>query len=308
MAEAMELRHLRLLVAVHETGSLSGAARALGFSQPAVSQQMRALERAVRTPLVLREGGRTRLTEAGEVMLGHARHVLARMSMATNDVAAIAGLEAGSVRVVAFPSSSAALLPRALAEATHRHPGLSFKLTEAEPPASLELLREAACDVAVAYTREGQDDADESGLVQIPLYEDAMRLALPQGHKRARGKRRVPMTSLRDERWVTGCPQCRSHLVDACEQAAFEPEIAFVTDDYVALHNLVAEGLGVALVSDLMVAGLRPDRVVLRRLDPTPVRTISAFTTRALATVPAVQATLQALARAGAKLREQTAD
>ncbi|WP_205856023.1 LysR family transcriptional regulator, partial [Phytoactinopolyspora endophytica] len=88
----IEIRHLELLQQVAATGSLSAAARELGFSQPAASQQMRALERTVGTPILLRDPGSTRLTEAGEILLQHADDILARLSLAKKEIAAITEL------------------------------------------------------------------------------------------------------------------------------------------------------------------------------------------------------------------------
>ena len=107
----IEARHLRVLRAVSTTGSFSAAARELGCTQPAVSQQMKALEHSAGTPLLIRTGRGMRLTEAGEVLVRHAAGVLAGLAAAEEEVAAIAGLRAGRVRLVSFPSGSSALVP-----------------------------------------------------------------------------------------------------------------------------------------------------------------------------------------------------
>src|SRR5690606_24737191 len=102
-ARMIETRHLLLIRALVEHGSLSGAARALGYSQPAVSQQVQLLEARLRTPLVIRERRGVTLTEAGEVLLRHSAEVLDTLSLAEAEIAAVAGLRAGRVRVAAFP-------------------------------------------------------------------------------------------------------------------------------------------------------------------------------------------------------------
>lgn len=303
----IEIRHLQLLQKVATTGSLSAAARELGFSQPAASQQMRALERAVRTPILLRNPGKTRLTEAGEVLLRHAEVILARLALATKEVSAITDLETGTVRIASFPSSSATILPRALSRVGREHPGVHFTLVEAEPPESLDLLRQGSCDIVIGYTYRRPPEAEPSELLRVPLCDDPLHLALPQGHRLADDKRPIAFGRLRGERWIAGCPRCRRQLMETCQDAGFEPDIGFSTDDYVAVHSLVSEGFGVALLSGLMLSSIRLGRLELRPVAPAPVRAISAYTTPALATVPAVRTTLEALAVVSRQLRAEDA-
>ncbi|MER5489400.1 LysR family transcriptional regulator, partial [Streptomyces sp. NPDC002812] len=155
----LEARHLRVLRAVAVGGSFSAAARALGCTQPAVSQQIRALETSVGTPLLVRTGREMRLTEAGEALVRHAGGILAQLTAAEEEVAALAGLRAGRVRLVSFPSGSSTLVPTALAALRAAHPGTRVFLEEAEPPRSVELLRQGDCDVA----RKAQEDGRWSG-------------------------------------------------------------------------------------------------------------------------------------------------
>lgn len=138
----IEARHLRVLRAVAATGSFSAAARELGCTQPAVSQQMKALESSAGTPLLIRTGREMRLTQAGEALVRHASGILAGLTAAEEEVAAIAGLRAGRVRLVSFPSGSSTLVPGALAALRAAHPGTRVSLVEAEPPRSVEMLRE----------------------------------------------------------------------------------------------------------------------------------------------------------------------
>ena len=151
----IEARHLRVLRAVATTGSFSAAARELGCTQPAVSQQMKALESSAGTPLLVRTGREMRLTQAGEALVRHASGILAGLTAAEEEIAAIAGLRAGRVRLVSFPSGSSTLVPTALAALRAAHPGTRVSLVEAEPPRSVEMLRDGDCDVALAFRYGG---------------------------------------------------------------------------------------------------------------------------------------------------------
>jgi len=146
---------LRVMKAIAEEGSFTGAAVALGYSQPAVSQMVRRLEQRTGTVLVERIGRNVRLTEAGKVLARHAVGVLSALDAAEEEVAAIAGLRAGRVRLMAFPSSSASLVPRALALVKERFPDISVTFSEGEPPESLAALRAGECDIAVAFAYAG---------------------------------------------------------------------------------------------------------------------------------------------------------
>ncbi|MFD8969912.1 LysR substrate-binding domain-containing protein [Streptomyces sp. NPDC059568] len=309
----IEARHLRVLRTVAATGSFSAAARELGCTQPAVSQQMKALEASAGTPLIVRTGRETRLTEAGEVLVRHATGILAGLTAAEEEMAAIAGLRAGRVRLVSFPSGSSTLVPTALAALRAAHPGTRVSLVEAEPPASAVMLREGDCDVALAF-RYGGSAAEWDDLVVRPLLVDRLVGVVPEGHRLAGAGEgagegegaseragTVAIGELADEPWIAGCPRCRKQLVDACEESGFTPRIDFATDDYPAVIGLVAAGLGVAMLPELALEAVRPRGVRTLTVEPSVHREIVALTLPDLAQVPAVAATLDQLVLAAAR-------
>lgn len=330
----IEARHLRVLRAVARTGSFSAAARELGCTQPAISQQMKALEKSVDTPLVVRAGRGMQLSEAGRVLLKHANGILAGLSAAEEEVAAIAGLRAGRVRLVSFPTASSTLVPPAVARLRASHPGVRVSLVEAEPTESLAMLRGGECEVALAFRypdsqgglavpsphstpREARAEAtleaaaaaaanDWSDLVVRPLLDDPLVGLLPAGHPLAgrTGGAPVGLAELAGEQWIAGCPQCRGHLVELCAAAGFEPRIDFATDDYPAVVGLVAAGLGVAVLPGLALDSVRQDgvsAVQLRAASGEPaLRQVVALTLPDLAEVPAVALMLDRLAGSAA--------
>jgi molybdate transport repressor ModE-like protein len=284
-----EARHLRVLRAVARTGSLSGAARELGCTQPAVSQQMKALEQSAGTPLLVRGGRTTRLTEAGEALARHASGILAGLAAAEEEVAAIGGLRAGRVRLVSFPSAGPSLVPTALAAMRAAHPDVRITLAEAQPPRAVEMLRAGECELALAYRYEGDPDgAQWDGLLVRPLLPDRLFAVLPAGHALARGGGPVRLADLADEPWIAGCPHCRRHLVELCGRAGFEPRIDFATDDYPAAIGLVAAGMGVSAQPGLALEAVRLRGVAVRELRPAVRRAVAALTLPDLAQVPAV--------------------
>ncbi|MEV8535984.1 LysR substrate-binding domain-containing protein [Streptomyces sp. NPDC051211] len=299
----IEARHLRVLRAVAASGSFSAAARELGCTQPAVSQQMKALEQSAGTPLLVRAGREMRLTQAGDALVRHAAGILAGLTAAEEEVAAIAGLRAGRVRLVSFPSGSSTLVPTALAAMRAEHPGTRISLVEAEPPRSVEMLREGDCDVALAfrYASAATADAGEwDDLVVRPLLTDRLVGLVPEGHRLA-GAEQVRMADLAEEPWIAGCPRCRRHLVDICESAGFTPSIDFATDDYPAVVGLVGAGLGVAVLPELAVESVRAKGARTVAVEPAVEREVVALTLPDLARVPAVAATLAQLERAATR-------
>ncbi|MFG2403438.1 LysR family transcriptional regulator [Streptomyces brevispora] len=295
----IEARHLRVLRAVSTTGSFSAAARELGCTQPAVSQQMKALEASAGTTLLIRTGREMRLTQAGEALVRHASGILAGLTAAEEEVAAIAGLRAGRVRLVSFPSGSSTLVPGALAALRAAHPGTRVSLVEAEPPRSVEMLRAGDCDIALAF-RYGTQGAEWDDLVVRPLLTDRLIGLLPDGHHLA-GRPTVGIAELAGEPWIAGCPRCRRQLVEVCEESGFTPRIDFATDDYPAVIGLVGAGLGVAVLPALAIESVRPRGARTVAVEPAIEREIVALTLPDLARVPAVAATLDQLALTAAR-------
>lgn len=284
--------------AISDTGSFTGAATSLGYTQPAISQMVRRLEQRTGTVLVERIGRSVRLTEAGDVLARAAGPVLTALDAAEDEVAAIAGLRSGRVRLAAFPSSSATVVPHALRLLRQRHPDVTVSFTEAEPPQSLAMLRAGECDLAVAFAYEGTDigrgEEDMDLFVTTPLLEDEVRLVVSTDHPLA-GQTSARLDALREDEWIAGCPRCRGHLLTLCDRAGYSPNVAYETEDYVAVLGLVTEGIGVALVPDLILSATKHENVAVLAIDPPSRRNIVAVTTADLQRVPAVAATLEAL-------------
>lgn len=287
-------RHIRTFHEVVRTGSYTAAARALGYTQPAVTQQMKALERSVGTPLFLRVGRRMRLTEAGEALSRHAGVILDSMAAARQQMTALTRLRAGRVRVCAFPSAGATLVPEALARLAADHPGVRVELQESEPPESLDRVVRGECDITLAFTYPGLREQVPEELVEIPLLEDQLTVLMPTGHPMAR-RRAVRLAELADERWIAGCLRCRTNFLHECAELGFAPDIVFTTDDNLVVQSLVAEGLGIAMMPGLVLSFLVHRKVTGRALDPAARRQVSAYVLREHLRIPATALVLEGL-------------
>lgn len=301
----IDSRQLEMFQRVIDAGSFSGAARALRCSQPAVSQQMRALERAMGGPLFIRAGRALRLTEAGQVLARHSATILGDLAVARLQVRAVSALDLGTVRVCGFPSANAFLIPRAAALLRAGAPHIRLELFEQEPPEALAMLRRAECDVAVAFAYHDEADDDAvAGTARTPLLEERLVLLAPIGHPlvdRVRldsGEAHPParLADLAGQAWIAGCPTCRVTFAQRCQDAGFTPDIVCATDDNMALQSLVAAGLGVALVPAMVLGFLRHPDVVAVPVEPAIRRRVCAYTWPDLGRVAAVRKTLAALA------------
>ncbi|ACV06740.1 LysR family transcriptional regulator [Kytococcus sedentarius] len=296
---------LRIMRAISEQGSFTAAAHSLGYTQPAISQMVRRLEGRIGTPLVERQGRTVRLTQAGQVLARHAVTVLSLLDTAEQELSALAGLQSGRVRVAAFPSSSAALVPHALRDLRAEHPAIEIQLTEAEPPESLAALRDGRCDLAVAFSHSGtpvgREVDDLAGLEIRDILTDEMLIALPEDHPQAGGDT-VALAALADDPWIAGCARCRGHLMHLGQEAGFIPRVEFQTEDYVAVLGLVSAGLGAALVPRMVLRHVRHEGVVALPLSQRSERTIHAVTTADLLRVPAVAAMMDSLCRAAGEM------
>jgi DNA-binding transcriptional LysR family regulator len=328
----IDTRQLAMFQQVIDAGSFSAAARAMHCSQPAISQQMRALERAMGGPLFLRVGRSLQLTEAGKVLARHAAAILGDLAVAHRQVQAVSALDLGTVRVCAFPSANATLVPQAAARLRAGAPHMRLELAEAEPPESFAQLRRAECDIVIAFHYDrpdgksgapggvdsgradaGTDDSaavesgaiDEltAGMVATPLLHEQWELLVPIGHRlvdhgrldAGEPQRAVELARLGDETWIAGCPTCRVTFTRACGRAGFAADIVCSTDDNLALQSFVATGMGVAMVPQLVSAFVRHPSVVAMPVTPAVRRHIVAYTWPDLSKVGAIRDTVAAL-------------
>jgi DNA-binding transcriptional LysR family regulator len=258
----LDVRRLRVLREVAAHGSFSAAAEALAFTQPAVSRQIATLEAEAGARLVERGARGIRLTAAGELLVEHADAILDRLAAAEHQLEALAGLNGGRLRVGAFPSANATLLPLALAEFDRAHHEVCLNLVEARSPQLAAQLCAGELDIAVVSDSEGVL-SDELELE--PLMEDPLYVAMARSHPLAT-KPDLELFDLRDEVWVEGRGSTVAHaLQGAAAAAGFEPRIAIETTQWLGKQGLVAAGLGITLIPTIVLDAVRED-IVLRSL------------------------------------------
>lgn len=269
----LDSRRLRVLCEVARHGSFSAAAEALGYTQPAVSRQIAALEGEVGAVLVRRVPQGAVLTDAGRLLSERGAAVLSYLQDMEEELRALLGLEAGTLRLATFASAAGSIVPRAVALFRDSHPEVELIVEMYDPDESIPRLRAGEFDLALSHDPRADPErrAQADDLDVVPLFEDPMYVAMPSEHPLC-AVGRLTMANFSSEPWMlaTGrtCPDARLFL-RACHDAGFEPRIAFQNDDYGAILGFVAAGVGVALVPDMATRAVRGD-VVIRELDPAP--------------------------------------
>jgi DNA-binding transcriptional LysR family regulator len=284
----MDLVLLRTFREVARAGSITAAARSIGYTQSAASRQIATLELETGARLLDRRPRGIELTEHGRCLLFHADAVLQRIEAAERDLQALDRLAAGSLRVGAFPTANAVLIPLAMAALTAAHPHVSLSLIEGTTHRQLANLETADVDVAVISAFPDQAfDRDRFELVH--LLEDGMLVALPPSHQLA-SRARVRLAELVGERWIAGHPGGDDRTLSPLRlQLGLEARIDFVVGEWTAKLGLVAAGLGITLVPSIASSAIRAD-VVLVPVHPgdAPRRGVYAATTRGRTHPPAV--------------------
>lgn len=260
----IDLSRLRVLVAVAREGSITAAAEALHYAQPSVSHQLAKLEAEVGVPLLQRMGRGIRLTDAGRLLVDRAESILEQVESVHAELDELAGLRTGRVRLAAFPSALATLVPLAAARVTAEHPGIELILREAEPPDALSALRNNDVDVALIFEHGDPPQRDRRDTTMTSLLDEPLYMVTPAD--RTWDGPRAELATYAGTRWIAGCERCREHLIAACGRAGFSPVVEFETDDYVAVQALVAAGLGVSLLPGLTLLANRHPGVRLDRI------------------------------------------
>jgi DNA-binding transcriptional LysR family regulator len=294
----LDVRRLRILHAVSSYGSVTAAAASLGYSAPAVSQQLAALEREVGMRLTERAGRGIELTPAAAILVAHTDALLARLDAAESDLAALRDQVAGRVVLAAFPSAGAAIVPAAWAALARSAPQVQIDLTEMEPEESLPAAARGEIDIAVAHEYDLLPRPLDPLFERRELARDPVLLAVPAASPLTGP---VPLAGLAGEPFLAprGNTSCAEMIQRACARAGFVPRVVARATDFAVLLNLVAAGAGLTLVPELAA---RHRRDGIRLLPPAEPVTRQIFTVsrRGGDRKPAVRVVLDALAEAGA--------
>jgi DNA-binding transcriptional LysR family regulator len=285
----LDVGKLATLRAVVYHGSFSAAAHALGLTQPAVSRQVSLLEQRVGTQLVRRTQQGVYSTEAGRLLVEHTDAVLDRLKLAQAQIAELAGLRAGHVRLGSFFTALVFLSAELAALLEARHPALFAAQNRViedvlvDRKTALRALAAAELDVAIVFEHASEPEPAPPDVELVHLFDDPLCVLLPQTHPLARA-RSVTARELADDTWIRAHHGSASRLVDnVLEQAGIRPALVHAGhgDEPVEAQAFVVAGRGIMLAHRQNVI-LNPDRVTAVPLgDYAPARHIQAAVMRA---------------------------
>jgi DNA-binding transcriptional LysR family regulator len=271
--------HLRTLEAVARLGSFAAAADELGYTQSAVSQQIAELERRVGSRVLNRRP--VGPTEPGTVLLAAEVAFQTAMSITTTELTALDEGSAGTVRLGAFVSAAASIVPPALARLRSSNPGVHVTLRQLETSESYHLLVRGDLDLAVTFDYDGAPQPAPDGIIRRMIRTDPVLAILPTSHSLANHED-VDLADLAPDTWINTPvdPTQPATGLPAAGRDGHAHRLGFEGDDFRTVVNLVAAGLGVALLPQLALldapagvvgrplrSGTIQRRIYLARLD-----------------------------------------
>jgi DNA-binding transcriptional LysR family regulator len=305
----LDVRLLQTFREVAMRGSFSLAAEELGFTQPAVSQHLARLEKHLGVKVLERTARGVKLTPAGEALLAETEAVLSSVRNAERAAKAAGGVVASRLRIGAFPSAAAGLVPGAVREARRRrpHPDIELDMRVMEPEPALRALARNRVDIALMIESPLDPIVIPDGVELLEVTEDPMMIALPPEHRMA-SRRSIDLAELAEEPFLLtelgGDCADSNIMLHACRNAGFAPNVRLESEDYNALQGMAAAGLGVSIVPRMATVGAHPG-VVLRPLKgAAPSRTILAAVAKDRD--PLVDTFVEALRAAGDELDGKT--
>lgn len=304
----LDLKRLRVLREVAEQGSFSAAADELHVSQSAVSQQISALEAEVGVALLVRLRGGPQLTDAGRLLVSHADAAICRLEEAERELAELAGLGSGELRMASFSSANATLLTRVARRFHDLYPHVRLSLAEADPEDSLPALKRGNADLVLAYDFELDSIGGDRDLVLTHMLDEEMHVALPPDHPLA-GEDSIQLEQLAADTWLCGASEssCRRLTVLSCERAGFTPDVAYESNDYTAMQALVAAGMGVTLIPDLALLLQNPEIAVVDIAPDPPIRRVWAVSLEAGSRSSSTDAMIEILEDVSSKILQRPA-
>lgn len=295
----INLERLRSLHAVGSHGSLHAAADALNVTASAISQQIAKLEREIGEPLLERRGRGVALTDAGQVLTGHAERAFSVLRQAEAELDARRATVSGELRVGAFATAIRGLAPWAMRTLSKEHPQLQVRLQEMEPLDAIALLVRGDIDLALAQDWANQPLPVPDGLARAPVFDDVADVALACDHPLAASDT-VTLGELAGDAWISwqGGSICHDWLMMTLRAQGSEPRVQHSALEYATQLSLVGAGLGAAVLPRLG-RGPVPDDVRIVSVVPALTRHVYALWRSDAARRTAIVATVDGFRRAG---------
>jgi DNA-binding transcriptional LysR family regulator len=251
--------------------SFSRAAASLSLTQPAVSQQIRALEVQLGERLIERRRGRFDLTAAGALLLEHAEAVHEQLLLAETQLGENAVDERRRLRLAAFPSALATLVPAAIAH-LRADAEIEVSVVQGSTEDVVAAVRDGRSHVGLCFQDSAMTRREHPGTHRVDVLDERMLATVGLDHRLARRKR-IRLAELAQDPWLAATRD--GLIVRACRSVGFDPRLAYLTEDPLAINSFVAAGLAVTLTSQLLAPSFR-DVAIIPVEGGAPRRTIYA--------------------------------
>lgn len=294
----MDLARLKTLRELANRETMAAVAKALHMTPSGVSQQIAQLEDEAGVALTERQGRRVKLTHAGNVLVAHVERMLSVLDEARSDLADIRNEIAGTLRIAAFATAAAALLPQVMHALRKSFPRLQVIVVEMEPAQGLTALGSRDVDIAIVDDLSLKLASLEKSVSQVFLLEDELRVAMTRGHRLAK-KEAIDLIDLKHEEWALDSAHSfyGEFIIDLCERAGYFPRINAECQGSEIIAAMVSSGCSISVIPALRVSQM-PANVLTVSLRPRAKRRILAAFRRGDKRHPAIKVFLAELEHA----------
>ena len=258
----MDLRQCEVFVDLSETQNISKTAERLGYSQPGVSHILKTLEEECGFPLAIRQKYGLTLTPMGEQLLPAVRSLLKRRENLMETITAINGLEEGTISIGTYASISIHLLPAILKEFSRMHPTIQFSIREGGVDSILQDLHEHYIDFAFMSVPD-----DFTGDF-IPLMDDSLVAIFPKGSEYVKTHKKLVISDLSDMNFILSAAGNDYDINQALRDTTIASAANFSFFDDRSIISMVSSGLGVSILSELIIRGMSDNLDVLALYPP----------------------------------------
>ncbi|MBP6019948.1 MAG: LysR family transcriptional regulator [Burkholderiaceae bacterium] len=302
----MNISRLRTLCELATRRTMAAVAEAIFLTPSAVSQQIALLEAEVGVTLIERRGRGVRLTAAGRTLVAHGEQIMSILDEASADLAAIREEISGEIRVAAFPSAAAALLPAAIRSLHEHYPLLEVIFAECGADEGLTALRSWSVDVALTDDLSRVPDDKTKGLEKTFLIEDQLYALVPKDHHLS-AEATITLTALKNEMWALESTSSAyaEFVLSKCRSAGFEPRMNGNCRSFEMVAAMVASSCSVSITPGLRTFHLEPE-IAVRKLMPEVKRNIFITYRQGERKHPAIQVFVQALLASAAQIRSSS--
>lgn len=303
----MDFARLRALRELSNRQTMTAVADVLCLTPSAVSQQLAQLEAEVGVPLTERRGRGVKLTHAGEVLVGHVERVLTVLDEARSELAQIRQEIAGTLRVAAFATAAAALLPPVILALRAAYPRLQITLVEMEPAEGLAALGSWSADIAIVDDLSGRPASSGRAVRQVPLIDDELHVVMSRDHRLAR-KKTLGLAELRDEAWAldSATSVYGEFVLGLCRRAGYAPRVSAECLGSEIIAAMVASGCAISIIPGLRLGQMRGTFAAVP-LRPKVHRHISVAFRQGERTHPAIRVFVEQLLRTATSLKARGA-